>query len=108
MSQDASQTIGKIPVNVRQLGVDLLTITSHKFYGPKGIGALFVRDGVKLHQLMYGAGHERHMRPGTENVLLVRLTVILFLSPLYPSAFPAFVVIASRSRLVDSVLPVKM
>jgi cysteine desulfurase len=65
---DAAQSVGKIPVDVDELGVDLLTIAGHKVYGPKGIGALFVRDGVDLDPVLVGASHERGLRPGTENV----------------------------------------
>jgi cysteine desulfurase len=65
---DAAQTIGKIPSYVDELGVDLLTLAGHKLYGPKGVGALYVRRGVKLEPLLRGAGHERGIRPGTENV----------------------------------------
>lgn len=64
---DASQSTGKIPVAVDQLDVDLLTIAGHKFYAPKGIGALFVREGVVLEPLLHGAGHESGLRAGTEN-----------------------------------------
>jgi cysteine sulfinate desulfinase/cysteine desulfurase-like protein len=67
---DTSQTIGKLQVRVDELGIDLLTVTPHKFYGPKGIGALYRRQGVTLEKLMHGAGHERGLRAGTENVLL--------------------------------------
>ncbi len=66
---DASQSIGKIPVDVNKLDADLLTIAGHKLYAPKGIGALFIRDGIKLEKLMHGASHEMNMRPGTENVI---------------------------------------
>jgi len=66
---DAAQSIGKIPVQVDELGVDLLSVCSHKFYGPKGVGALYIRSGVTIKKLMHGAGHERGLRPGTENVL---------------------------------------
>lgn len=65
---DAAQTLGKIPVDVDALGVDLLTIAGHKLYAPKGIGALYVRRGTALQGLLTGAGHERGLRPGTENV----------------------------------------
>lgn len=65
---DAAQSVGKIPVDVESLGVDLLSIASHKLYGPKGVGALFVREGVDLEPLLHGAGHEAGRRAGTENV----------------------------------------
>ena len=64
---DASQSVGKVPVNVQNLGVDMLTIAGHKFYGPKGVGALFVRSDIALQPLLHGAAHERGMRAGTEN-----------------------------------------
>ncbi len=66
---DAAQSAGKIPTKVRALGVDFLSLAGHKLYGPKGIGALFVRDGVALPPLIHGAGHEQGRRAGTENVL---------------------------------------
>jgi cysteine desulfurase len=66
---DAAQSIGKIPTDVQILGVDLLSIAGHKIYAPKGIGALYVRRGVQLSSLIHGAGQEKGMRPGTENVL---------------------------------------
>ena len=66
---DAAQSAGKIPTDVHELGVDLLTIAGHKLYAPKGVGALYIRDGIALHPLMRGAGQERGRRPGTENVL---------------------------------------
>lgn len=65
---DAAQSVGKVPINVRTLGVDLLSIAGHKLYAPKGVGALFVKRGTKLAPFMLGAGHERGLRPGTENV----------------------------------------
>src|SRR6201981_1324743 len=65
---DAVQSAGKIPLDVNALGVDLLTISGHKFYAPKGIGALYVRGGTRLRQLLYGGHHQRGFRPGTENV----------------------------------------
>ena len=66
---DAAQSIGKIPVNVKDLGVDLLSIAGHKLYAPKGVGVLYVREGIQLKNLMFGAGHENGKRPGTENIL---------------------------------------
>jgi len=66
---DAAQSLGKMPVDVQALGVDLLSIAGHKLYAPKGIGALYVRTGIQLDKLMYGADHEFNKRPGTENVL---------------------------------------
>ncbi|GHO82874.1 cysteine desulfurase family protein [Dictyobacter formicarum] len=65
---DASQAIGKVPIDVQHLGVDFLTLTGHKFYAPKGIGALYVRRGLQLEPLLYGGGQESGVRAGTENV----------------------------------------
>jgi cysteine desulfurase len=65
---DAAQSVGKIPVDVNVLGVDLLSVAGHKVYAPKGVGALYVRRGVKLEPLIHGAGHEEGRRAGTENV----------------------------------------
>jgi cysteine desulfurase len=65
---DGVQTAGRIPVNVRELGLDLLSVSGHKFGAPKGIGALYVRKGVELQPLLYGGRHERERRAGTENV----------------------------------------
>ena len=65
---DAVQAVGNMPVDVKDLGVDLLSLSGHKFYGPKGIGALFIRKGVKIAPVQHGGGHERKLRAGTENV----------------------------------------
>jgi len=65
---DAVQSAGKVPIDVNKLGVDLLSLSAHKFYGPKGIGALYIRGGTRLRQLLYGGHHQRGFRPGTENV----------------------------------------
>ncbi len=66
---DAAQSVGKIPVDVEGLGVDLLSIAGHKLYAPKGVGALYIRPGLAPAKLMHGAGQEMAVRPGTENVL---------------------------------------
>jgi len=65
---DAVQTVGKIPIDVKKIGVDLLSLSSHKLYGPKGVGALYIRKGVKISPLIHGGHHERNKRAGTENV----------------------------------------
>ena len=67
---DAAQTVGKISADVDELGVGLLSVAGHKVYGPKGIGALYIREGVKIEPFVHGAGHEAGRRAGTENVLL--------------------------------------
>ena len=66
---DAAQSIGKIKVDVKELGVDLLSVAGHKLYAPKGIGALYIKEGTQLEKLIHGADHEMNMRAGTENVL---------------------------------------
>jgi cysteine desulfurase len=82
MHTDAAQAIGKVPVDVREVPVHLLSATGHKIQGPKGIGILFVRDGTPLAPMLHGGGQERRMRPGTEDVagavglaLAIRLAV---------------------------------
>ena len=67
---DAAQAVGKIPVRVKALGVDFLSVAGHKFYGPKGVGALYMRDGLSLTPLIHGAGQEDGRRAGTENTIL--------------------------------------
>ena len=69
MHSDCAQSVGKIPVRVDELGVDLLSIAGHKLYAPKGIGALYVRPSIRLEKFMHGAGHEDGRRAGTENVI---------------------------------------
>jgi len=69
MHTDAAQSLGKVAVNVEELDVDLLSLAGHKFYAPKGIGALYIRSGVKLVKFIHGADHETNRRAGTENVL---------------------------------------
>jgi cysteine desulfurase len=65
---DAVQSAGKVTIDVNELQVDLLSLSGHKFYAPKGIGALYIRGGTRLRQLLYGGHHQRGFRPGTENV----------------------------------------
>lgn len=68
LHSDAVQTVGHIPVDVNELGVNLLSMAAHKFYGPKGIGALYVRKGTRIKNIVHGGAQERKLRPGTENV----------------------------------------
>ena len=68
---DAVQSFGKVPVNVEDWGVDLLSIAAHKFYGPKGVGVLFIRRGTKIDPLLFGGSHENERRAGTENVAAI-------------------------------------
>ena len=65
---DAAQSVGKYPVDVKKMGIDLLSIAGHKLYAPKGVGALYIRDGIILEKLIHGADHEQNKRAGTENV----------------------------------------
>jgi cysteine desulfurase len=71
MHTDAAQSVGKIPTGVDELGVDLLSIAGHKLYAPKGVGALYVRRGVRIESLIHGAGHESGRRAGTESALMI-------------------------------------
>jgi len=66
---DAAQSAGKIPINIEETAIDLLSLAGHKLYAPKGIGALFIREGIKLEKLIHGGDHERNLRAGTENVM---------------------------------------
>lgn len=65
---DAVQTVGKIPVNVGELGIDLLSASAHKLYGPKGVGCLYAKKGIRIGSFTHGGGHERNLRAGTVNV----------------------------------------
>ncbi len=66
---DAAQSTGKVPVLIDELNVDLLSIAGHKLYGPKGVGVLYIRRGVKLQKIIHGADHEQNLRAGTENIM---------------------------------------
>jgi len=68
---DAAQSLGKVPVHVGELGVDLLSLAGHKLYAPKGVGALYIKTGTPIAPLVRGAGHEHGLRPGTENVAAI-------------------------------------
>ncbi len=66
---DSAQAVGKVPVTAAATGADMISLAAHKFYAPKGVGALYVRRGIRLHKLIHGADHELNLRAGTENVL---------------------------------------
>lgn len=68
---DAVQALGQIPINVEEMGIDLMTITAHKIYGPKGIGALYIKKGTKIENILHGGSQERGKRPGTENTAAI-------------------------------------
>jgi cysteine desulfurase len=68
---DAAQSVGKIKTDVQEMGIDMMSVAAHKFYGPKGIGVLYIKDGIKLEKLIHGANHERNLRAGTENIIEV-------------------------------------
>src|SRR5215210_7320912 len=101
---DAVQSVAKIPVNVRQLGVDLLSLSAHKFNGPKGAGALWIKRGTRLTAHMTGGKHERTRRAGTENVpAIVGLGVAARLARIKLATEPARLA-ALRDRLEEAVL----
>lgn len=97
---DAAQSVGKIPTRVDDLGVDLLTLAGHKFYGPKGVGALYVRAGTTLEPLIHGAAHESGRRAGTESALLA--AALGEASTLAGDLGPMQAVKALRDRLRDA------
>jgi cysteine desulfurase len=88
MHSDGVQAAGKIPTNMEALGVDLYSISGHKFYAPKGIGALYVKAGTKLRPIQFGGKHERERRPGTENV-------------------PGAIAMAKAASIARSILPIE-
>ena len=99
---DAVQTVGHVPVDVKQLGVDALTLSAHKFEGPKGVGALYVRDGVSLKPLVFGGGQEGGRRSGTENVAgIIGLSIALELAV---RDMKRDEIVALRDELIDRVL----
>jgi cysteine desulfurase len=101
---DAVQTVGHIPIDVAALGVDALTLSAHKFEGPKGVGALYLRDGVRATPIVYGGGQEGGRRAGTENVAgIMGLSVALELA-VQDVEEQAAATAALRDRLIDSIL----
>ncbi|MBP7175419.1 MAG: cysteine desulfurase NifS [Thermoclostridium sp.] len=101
---DAVQAMGNIRVNVKDLGVDLLSMSAHKFYGPKGVGALYVKKGVKLDNFMHGGAQERNKRAGTENVPgVIGLATALKLATDNLEAYNSHLQTLSN-RLIDKVL----
>jgi cysteine desulfurase len=104
MHTDAVQSTGKIPVDVRSLGIDLLALSAHKFNGPKGAGALWVKRGTRLLPLVTGGKHERNRRAGTENVPAVAGLGVAARQAIAKMAQEATRVGALRDRLEDGVL----
>ncbi|HHY34566.1 MAG TPA: cysteine desulfurase NifS [Firmicutes bacterium] len=101
---DAVQAVGHVPVDVEKLGVDLLSLSAHKFHGPKGIGALYVRKGVRLDPFIHGGGQERNRRAGTENVAgIVGLGAAIELATSSLEERAARIA-ALRDKLIDGVL----
>jgi cysteine desulfurase NifS len=107
---DAAQTVGKIPVDVESMHVDLLSIAGHKFYAPKGIGALYIRRGVKLEKLIHGADHESNQRAGTENVIHIAGLgaaaglVNRSFTESSPGNNPAAMMLTLKNRLLNGIL----
>jgi cysteine desulfurase len=101
---DAVQSVGSIPVNVDDLSVDMLSLAAHKLYGPKGVGVLYIRKGVRIHPLIHGGGQERNRRAGTENIAgIVGLAKALQLANQNLAANQAKIS-GLRDYLIDTVL----
>ena len=101
---DAVQAIGAIPVDVNALGVDLLSLSAHKFHGPKGVGALYIRKGVRMSNLIYGGAQERNLRAGTENLASIvglgkAIEIAVADLPEYAARMTAL-----RDELIDGIL----
>src|SRR5918912_2579209 len=104
MHTDAVQSVGKIPVDVRALGVDLLSLSAHKFNGPKGVGALWIKRGTRMQPILTGGKHERNRRAGTENVpAIIGMGVAARLAAGKLAAEPGRVG-SLRDRLEDGIL----
>jgi len=104
MHTDAVQTVGKIPVDVRALGVDLLSLSAHKFNGPKGVGALWIKRGTRLQSIQTGGKHERGRRAGTENVPAIAGMGVAARLSMEKLASEATRVSALRDRLEEGIL----
>lgn len=103
---DAVQAVGHIPIDVKDMNIDLLSMAAHKFYGPKGVGALYIRKGIKIHNLIHGGGQERARRAGTENVPgIVGLGKAIELACTYMEE-NSKKVSALRDRLIDGLLKI--
>ncbi len=103
---DAAQAIGKVKVDARELAVDMLTISAHKVYGPKGVGALCISDGVRLEPILHGGGHEYGLRSGTQNVpAIVGLGKVAELIPRFISLYEGHVR-QLRDRLIKGILEI--
>jgi cysteine desulfurase len=101
---DAVQSAGKIPIDVKALGVDLLSISAHKFYGPKGVGALWIRRGVRLQPPLTGGKQERSRRAGTENVAAIAGMGVAAREAIGKMGSEATRLAALRDRLEDGIL----
>ena len=104
MHTDAVQSAGKIPVDVRALGVDLLSVSAHKFNGPKGVGALFIKRGTRMQPILTGGKHERNRRAGTENVPAIVGMGVAAQQAVGKLASEALRVGALRNRLEEGIL----
>lgn len=106
MHTDAVQAAGHIPIDVKELGVDILTISAHKFHGPKGVGVQYIRSGVRITNLIDGGGHERGRRSGTENVASAcgLAAALKEAVDTLPERMPRLT--AMRNRLIDGLLKI--
>jgi len=101
---DAVQAVGHIPIDVNMLGVDLLSLSAHKFYGPKGVGALYIRKGTKLDPMLHGGGHERNRRAGTENVAGIIGMGVALTETLKDLEAENNRILKIRNKLIDEIL----
>jgi len=101
---DACQSFTKVPIDVKKMNLDLVTLNSHKIHGPKGVGALYIREGIKINPLFHGGGHEKNLRSGTENVS----GVVGFAKAVEVSSFKDVKRMSElRDKLIDGILKIK-